>query len=52
MAVFNKYSLTLMTKNGTLIVGNAWHKVSHHAIFTHAFQVDLDQTIASWDVHM
>jgi hypothetical protein len=41
-----------MIKYGTLIVGDAWHEASHHAIFIHAFQIDLDQTIASWDVHM
>jgi hypothetical protein len=28
------------------------HEASHHAIFIHAFQIDLDQTIASWDEHM
>jgi hypothetical protein len=40
-----------MSNNGTLIIANEFRKASFHVVFILAFQKDVDQIVATWNVH-
>jgi hypothetical protein len=40
-----------MSDNGILIIVNEFHKASFHDVFIPTFQRDVDQMVATWNVH-